>query len=244
MTDRLVELSARFLLAVRRGESRSRLIERLGRLGEDTLQRTLTTDESRLAFWINVYNAVTQHVLAAEPDRYDDPRAFFSAPLVTVAGTRLSLDDIEHGILRRSYSKFTLGYVRSPFRKPFCERHELTARDPRIHFALNCGAESCPPIAAYTLDSIEEQLDWATEGYLAQTVEYDPTAGRVSVPRVMLWFRGDFGRKRHILAFLERYGLVPPGVKPRLSYREWDWSMRLGAYAAAELAGGESTTDE
>ena len=244
VTDDLVELSATFLLAVRRGEPRSGLIDTLATLEERELQRALVTDGSGLAFWINVYNAVAQHTLAVEPDRYDDPRTFFSTPLVTIAGTRLSLDDIEHGILRRGYSKFTLGYLRSPFRDEFCERNELTERDPRIHFTLNCGAESCPPIAAYTADAIDEQLDWATEGYLAGTVAYDPAVGRVAVPRVMLWFRGDFGRKRDILAFLERYELIPPGVTPRLSYREWDWSMRRGAYAEAEVAGGESAVEE
>ena len=234
-----VELPGEFLLAVRRGEPRSALIDRIASLDERDLLDALDDDSARLTFWINLYNAVTQHELETEPDRYESSRDFFSAPLVTVAGEDLSLDDIEHRIMRRSFSKFALGYLRSPFRSEFCTRHELDSRDPRIHFALNCGAETCPPIAAYTVGEIDDQLDWATEGYLAETVEYDPHAGRVRVPRVMLWFRGDFGRKRDILAFLERYGQLPPGASPRLSYREWDWSMNRGQYADADVAGEE-----
>ena len=234
-----VELPGQFLLAVRRGEPRAEIVDRIAALDESDLLAALGDDRARLTFWINLYNAVTQHALETEPGRYENSRAFFSAPLVTVAGEELSLDDIEHGILRRSFSKFALGYLRSPFRSDVCERYELDSRDPRIHFALNCGAESCPPIAAYTVEGIDEQLDWATEGYLERTVEYDPNRGRVRVPRVMLWFRGDFGRKRNIVAFLERYGQLPPGASPRLSYREWDWSMDRGRYADAEVAGEE-----
>lgn len=237
MTTDLVELSADFLLAVRRGEPSREFAESLATLDEAALRVGLDSDGARLAFWINLYNAVAQHTLETEPERYRNRQEFFSTPLVTVAGTEMSLDDIEHGILRRSYSKFALGYLRSPFRKDFCERHELDARDPRIHFALNCGAESCPPIAAYTADRIDEQLDWATEGYLDGAVACNHAAGRARVPRAMLWFRGDWGRKRDILAFLERYGQLPPGTKPRLSYRDWDWSMRRGNYADPEIAG-------
>lgn len=239
MSEDPVELSAEFLLAVRREEPRAAVVDDLAALDEAELLSALDTDAARLAFWINLYNAVTQHVLARDPQRYGNSREFFSAPLLTVAGTALSLDDIEHGILRRSYSKFALGYLRSPFRAAFCERHELAARDPRLHFALNCGAESCPPIAAYTADRIDEQLDWAAEGYLERTVEYDPAAGTARVPRVMLWFRGDWGRKRDILAFLVEHGQLPPGAKPRFSYRDWDWSLRREKYATTEFAGEE-----
>lgn len=236
MTDDPVELSEEFLLAVRRDEPREAIIEALGELDERSLLEHLDTDRPRLAFWLNLYNAVTQHTLTADPGRYENARKFFSAPLITVSGTELSLDEIEHGIVRRSYSKLALGYLRSPFRSEFAERHEPDKRDPRIHFAVNCGAQSCPPIAAYTESRVDEQLDWAAEGYLDQTVEYDPEAGRVHVPRVMLWFRGDWGRKRDILAFLRRYEQIPPGVSPRLSYQDWDWSLNLDQYAESEVA--------
>ena len=237
-----VERSAEFLLAVRRGESAERFVTALAGLDGGALARALDTDGARLAFWLNIYNAVTQQELAANPAQYENRRSFFSTPLVTVAGRELSLDDIEHRILRRSYSVYTLGYLRRPgfLRDAYFERHAPGKRDPRIHFALNCGAESCPPIAAYTRAEIDDQLDIATEGYLDQTVAFDPDAGgplaglrgsgRVLVPRVMLWFRGDFGGKAGIYEFLRRYDQLPDGTSPRLSYRDWDWSLDLGDY--------------
>jgi len=234
-----VALSEAFLLAVRRGEPTADLAADLADLGDRALAAALDTDRARLAFWVNVYNAVTQRALAADPGRYDSRRAFFGADLVAVAGHPLSLDDIEHGILRRSYHKYGLGYLRvpGPLRGDVADRHAPGERDPRIHFALNCGAESCPPVAAYTRDRVDEQLDWATEGYLETQVSYDPDAGTVLVPRVMLWFRGDFGGKRGMYDFLRRYGQLPRGVEPSLSYREWNWAFDPADYAGDERAG-------
>ena len=228
MTDPLA-LAEDFLLRTRRGEETDEVREQLATLDEQLLA-SLDTDDAKLAFWINLYNAATQDALDRNPDQYDKWR-FFSRPLLTVAGEELSLDNIEQGILRRSYSKYTLGYLRWPFRDSFADRHAVAERDPRIHFALNCGAESCPPIAAYTAGEIDSQLDLATRGYLDSHVEYDPQAGRVAVPRVMLWYRGDFGRRRDIVDFLLEYEQLPPGASPRLSYRDWDWSLDPKAFS-------------
>jgi hypothetical protein len=230
-----VSLSAEFLLAVRRGEPTAGLAADLADLDDGALAAELDTDRARVAFWTNVYNAVTQRALAADPGRYERRQQFFTADLVAVAGRPLSLDDIEHGILRRSHHKLTLGYLRvpRPFRSAFTDRHAPDERDPRVHFALNCGAASCPPVAAYTREAVDEQLDLTTRGYLDEHVEYDPGEGTVWVPRVMLWFRGDFGGKRGVYDFLRRYDQLPRGVTPSLSYLEWDWSFDPGAYAEA-----------
>ena len=236
MTAEPVTLAEEFLLAIRYDEPTASYADELAALDSDSLAAALDSDEKRLAFWINLYNAATQRALADDPAQYESRRTFFTKPLLTVAGRELSLDDIEHRILRRSYSKFTLGYVRRPFRGAFFDRHELSERDPRVHFAVNCGAESCPPIAAYTAADIDRQLDWATEGYLDTHVEYDPEAGRALVPRLLLWYRGDFGRKRDIVDFLRRYGTLPPEANPRLSYRDWDWTLTAGKFAEQEAA--------
>jgi hypothetical protein len=107
--------------------------------------------------------------------------------------------------------------------------------DPRIHFALNCGAKSCPPIAAYTPDGIDDELDVATESYLSGTVRYEPDAGLlgrgvVHVPRLMLWYRGDFGGKSGILALLRAFDQVPEGARPRLKHLAYDWSLAPGEF--------------
>jgi len=243
-----VALSASFLLAVRRDEPTEALTATLAELDSETLAANLDTDGARTAFWVNIYNATTQRALAEDPGQYESRRQFFSSPLVTVADSSLSLDDIENGILRRSHSMFTMGYVRTPgpLRDGFIETHAPDRRDPRIHFALNCAADSCPPIAAYTRGEIDSQLDLATRGYLDEHVSYDPDArgrfgglrgsGRALVPRVMLWFRGDFGGHRGIVEMLRRYEQIPPDTDPRLSYLEWDWSFDPADYTEPAYA--------
>jgi len=230
VTDDPVDTAEAFLLAIRREEPTDAFEDALAGYDSETLADRLDTDEARLAFWVNLYNAGTQQLLETHREAYEARRKFFSLPAVTVAGTALSLDDIEHRLLRRSYSKYTLGYIRSPFRGEFARTHELAARDPRIHFALNCGAESCPPIAAYSHHRIDEQLDWATEGYLESTVEYDADAGTVVVPKVMRWFRGDFRVVGGVRAFLRRYDQIPADATPRLRYHEWSWSLSPGKF--------------
>jgi len=234
------ETAAAFLRAVRYGEPTKEYESALASADPDALAAALETDGDRLAFWVNVYNAAVQGALADEPERYENKRAFFASDLVTVAGHALSPDEIEHGILRRSYHQYGLGYVRSPFRDEFASAQAVRERDPRIHFALNCGAASCPPIAAYDAAQIDKQLDWATEGYLDQTVTYDPEGGplpgrgRAVVPRVMLWYRGDFGGRRGIVELLRRYEQIPPDASPWLSYHDWDWSLSRGKFTESE----------
>ena len=63
----------------------------------------------------------------------------------------------------------------------------------RIHFALNCGAKSCPPIAFYKYDKIDEQLDVATRSFLKSETEFDDQNKTVYVTKIMHWFKADFG---------------------------------------------------
>lgn len=236
--DRLPEdplaLAHASLRAVRVGDRPTPYEAALRDLPRERLREALDADEARLAFWINVYNAAVQSVLGASPEVFGAREAFFSAPLVAVAGQRLSLDDVEHGLLRGSRPKWGGGYVRNPFPSAFERAFRVRTREYRVHFALNCGAAACPPIAAYEADRIHEQLDLATESYLGQEVEYDPAAGTVRVPRLLLWFRGDFGGREGILDLLREHDCIPADAAPRLRYREYDWSLQTGTFAPVE----------
>jgi hypothetical protein len=234
MTDAgVLSLSQQFLRAVRSGADATEVRDEVAALDGDTLVAALTSDAERTAFWLNVYNATVQCVLREDPDRYDR-RTFFSRELLTVAGESLSLDDVEHGILRRSQWKLGLGYVPNPFPSDFERTHRVGARDWRIHFALNCGAESCPPIAVYTAEGIDDELDLATESYLETEIEYRPEKGVAVVPRLLLWYRGDFGGRAGIYRILREYGPVPAAAKPRVRYAEYDWTLSLGRFVDRE----------
>ena len=227
-------LAADLLVAIRRGADPTPYLDALARLAEADLEPLRRDREAALAFWLDCYNAATQHLLDREPWRYESPLRFvrfFRTTALRVADTALTLDAIDHGILRGGRSRLTLGYHRSPFQSAFARRYAIRPVDPRVHFALNCGAESCPAIRAYDPAEIDEQLDLATETYLDQTVRYDRNAGVVRVPRLFLWYRGDFGGKAGVYEFLRRYDAIPADATPTLRHRSWSWTKAPARFA-------------
>jgi hypothetical protein len=225
---------ARELLVACKTDAATGPFERaLSGLEDSALAPVREKRERALAFWINCYNAATQLLLARRPDRYESRLRsvrFFLTPALTVAGTGLSLDRIENGLLRSGRSKYALGYLPKVLVTRFERRHALGRCDPRVHFALNCGAASCPAIRAYDPERVDAQLDRATRTYLAETVSYDPAGGVARVPRVMLWFRGDFGGGSGIRRFLCEFDALPADAVPTIRYRDWDWSPALGKF--------------
>ena len=200
----------------------------IAQLSAADLARALTTQQQKLAFWMNVYNAGIQRTLRTEPGLYRHRLRFFGRNGVTVAGHQLSFNAIEHGLLRRSMFAYSLGYAANPIPGSFERQFRVDVRDARVHFALNCGAASCPPIAAYDAELVDGQLDIATASYLAAECAYDAASNSVTVPRLLLWFRGDFGGKQGILELLRRYECIPPGAAPRLRYARYDWTLSVG----------------
>jgi len=225
-----VDAAREFLRAVRTDgdvDSARRRLDALPPAALDALDAA-----ERLSFWINVYNGATGDALLDDPTRLSDRRRFFGAPVVSVAGTDLSLDEIEHGILRRSQWKYGLGYLPDPFPSAFVRRHRVAEPDPRIHFALNCGAAACPAVFAYEPATVAERLDRAAETYLrGETVVADGTA---RVPRLMLWYRGDFGGTSGIRDWLRRYGVIEADAAPRVRYREYDWTPSLDPFRGGD----------
>jgi hypothetical protein len=225
---RPTETAQELLVSYKAGSDPEPYLNRLAAFDNDDLCPVRTDRETALAFWINLYNAGTQRLLEESSELYESPFRFFRffrAPCVTVGGTQLGLDDIEQGILR-GYSKYGLGYVPRLFVGSFEKRYRLDELDTRIHFALNCGAESCPAIRAYDPDTIDEQLDVAASAYLESTVEYNPDAGTVKVPRVFLWYRGDFAGKSGTADLLRDHDIIPSDVDPGVSYKSWDWTRK------------------
>ena len=237
--DDPVALAADFLRAVKTGGETHEHRRALAELDDAALARDLEGDAARTAFWLEVYNGFAQHLLESNPSlwrkrRLPPTRPIFTDELFVVAGHELSLDDVEHGILRGSQSGIGLGYLPRIRVDGFERRHRVGEPDPRIHFAVNCGAASCPPVAVYTRDGVDEELDLATASYLETECHYDSTANVVRLPKLFSWYRGDFGGRSGIVRFLRRYGVVPEDVSPSLAYAEYDWSMTLGRYAELE----------
>jgi hypothetical protein len=216
-------VARQLLERVRREQPTASHLQTVAELDEDELERVRTDRPAGLAFWLNVYNAAAQILLERRPELYESRWRFFRTTAITVAGVDLSLDDIEHGILRDRRSKYGLGYVPRLAGTGLDSEFRLNA-DPRIHFALNCGAASCPAILAYDPETIDRTLDEATESHLEQTVTHDPDQNRVRIPRVCLWSIGDFGGLSGLRAFLREYGQIPPESSPSLRFKSYDWT--------------------
>ena len=175
------------------------LRQSLGKVNADALD-----PKERLAYWINVYNIntvatiVENYPVKSIRDLSTDPLIFtvFKKKRVPYNGELLSLDDVENTKIREAF------------------------HDPRIHFAINCAAKSCPPLRmeAYSGDKLDAQLDDQTRKFLSASTRV--TNGVVHVTKIMNWFGADFGDKA---AFLRRYIALP--AKFEIEYEDYDWSL-------------------
>jgi Protein of unknown function, DUF547 len=227
-----ITLSQQLLYAVKTGNSHAQLTQQLQQLTVATLQKELTTDEAKKAFWLNIYNAYVQAALLLNPQQYSKRHLFYRKKFIEIAGQCISPDTIEHGILRRSRHKWSLGYFCKLFPSAFEKMCWVTVIDYRIHFALNCGATSCPPIAFYNAASINEQLHLATASYLGTEVTYTPAENKVQLPALMSWFRADFGGKKGIKNILLQHHIVAPSAAKTLciSFKKYNWQLTLNTY--------------
>jgi hypothetical protein len=229
-----IQLSQDLLYAAKTGDSVETYTAALATANANTLAAQLNDDSKRLAFWLNIYNAWTQFTLKQSPGKYKKRSKFYKEKMIAIAGYTLSLDKVEHGILRRSKIKWSLGYLNKLFPSAFEKKFRVKKLDWRIHFALNCGAKSCPPIAFYKPDQIEQQLKLSTLNYLKSDAAYDTTRNRIGVPVLMSWFRKDFGGKKKIIPILQEYKIIPVTAQPKVYFKKYDWDLYLDNYKVSE----------
>ncbi|MEN8719176.1 MAG: DUF547 domain-containing protein [Oceanococcaceae bacterium] len=228
-----VSLSANFVDRVIHGLPVDAHLELFRNLEAAALEQALPAQPQQLAFWLNIYNGYTQYFLQTDPTLYLESRPdYFSREQVPIAGAVLSLEQIEHGILRRGATIYTLGHIRLLFfRRAMVRQFAVDQVDYRIHFALNCGALSCPPVLAYRAETVDAQLDAISRYYLQQEAHYSAENDEVAVPALLRWFSADFGSRQDKREILRKHGVLPAGVKPALRYRDYDWTLKIRNYA-------------
>jgi len=223
-------VAQRLLEHVKYGEPYTGELAGLRSIDPSALSSELQTDSSKKAFWLNLYNAFAQIQMQMNAELYNDKTAFFKSKNFIVAGRLLSLDDIEQRMLRRAEPGFLPRFMRPLFMSGFMRGLSIQRLDPRIHFALNCNARSCPPILFYGAATIDSQLDAAALNYLKTSVAYDAKANVVELSELFKWFSGDFGNQQGIIALLGRYGIIAQGAHPAFTYKPWDWSPAPGSF--------------
>lgn len=168
----------------------------------------------QFSYWINLYNALTvKTVLDHYPvstirDIDISPGLFANGPwgasLITVEGEPLTLDDIEHRILRPIW------------------------RDPRVHYVVNCAAVGCPNLPARALrpETNQQILNQAAIAYVNNPRGLDIESGGLTVSRIYDWFEEDFGDLRtHLATYAQgaRADALSSGV-PLVGFA-YDWSL-------------------
>lgn len=185
---------------------------------------TMGNRNARFAFWINAYNAIT---LRAVLDRLPAERSawkrfsvtrvkgFWKAYRYQVARRWLTLDQIEHQVLRPTF------------------------KDPRLHFAIVCASIGCPSLRsnAYQPEDISLQLSEATKRFLASSRGYrlDRTQKRLSLSRLFKWFAADFLARPYgsLVEFLASHRKKDaaflrsnrPGLQ--IQYLPYDWDLNV-----------------
>ncbi|MDB4082900.1 DUF547 domain-containing protein [Vicingaceae bacterium] len=228
--NKFVMLSIEMADAVCNKNNTDELKARYEKLNVDTLAKYLSTENQKKAFWINTYNSYIQILLTENPEYFEDRGNFFSEPRIIVAHRKLSFDDIEHGIIRGSKIKLSLGLLKNPFADDFEKKLRTRNEDGRIHFALNCGAKSCPLVATYDAKNFDAKIDKVAKSFLHKVSSYDKENNTVLTTPLFSWFRGDFEGKNGILNILKQYEVIPEDSEPKINYDTYDWKLSLDNY--------------
>jgi len=160
----------------------------------EAVKVTSLSKAEQFAYWANLYNAITINVvLDAYPvksikDIDISPGLFSNGPwgkkLVTIEGTKISLDDIEHQILRKVHT------------------------DPRVHYAVNCASVGCPNLQNQAFDgkNLQAQLNKAARDYVNSNRGAVVKGNRLAVSKIYVWFKKDFGgNDEGVLAHLKKH---------------------------------------
>jgi hypothetical protein len=181
---------------------------------------------AQFAYWANLYNAVTLDVVIEKfpvrsiRDIRSETGDIFPAGLlgpwkekrVVVEGANLSLDDIEHKILRPRFG------------------------DPRVHYAVNCASVGCPNLgrSAWRAETLDADLDAAARAFLNSDrgLEVLDQGRAIRLSRIYQWFAKDFGDARGLRTHLARYatGARAAALKAggRIAGYQYDWTINAG----------------
>lgn len=181
----------------------------------ETTDLKILSKQEKFAFYINTYNAWTiKLVLTGYPGvrSIKDLGSLLQSPwkkkIVRVGGDVITLDNVEHDILRPTY------------------------RDPRIHFAVNCASKSCPILISepYLPETLDNQLDQSTIHFINDTSRNRLEGDTLYVSSIFKWYKEDF--TDGIVPFFLKYAqgdlktrLKASKTKVEIEYLDYDWSL-------------------
>lgn len=159
------------------------------------------------AYWINIYNlSVIKGIVENYPVKSPlDIKGFFDATKHAVGGKKITLNDIEHKLLRGQFN------------------------DARFHFVLVCAGLGCPPIIAeaYMPNSLNTQLDRQTRVALNndEFIKVNTRKKRVQLSEIMKWYKDDFTQNGSEIDFINQYRKEKIAKKSKISYYPYNWKL-------------------
>ncbi len=165
------------------------------------------SDADKLAYYINAYNA---WMIKTVVDHYPTDNLLannsklFDEKRIKVDGKQMSFNDLEHGIIRERY------------------------KEARIHFVVNCGAESCPPISktAFTGTNLYDELHKQTVNFINSKQGVDQKGESLNVSKLFEWYAKDFkaaSPNGTVLGYIKKYKKL--SGNPALSFQEYSWQI-------------------
>lgn len=208
----------------------------------------ITPDES-LAVFVNLYNTLCLHgyVVHGPPSNFYRRLIFFRSLSYRIAGLDMTLDDIEHGILRGNKRPPVFMFMQQLRPSdPKCQ-YVLSSRDARIHFVISAGTRSDPPIRILNGENVQEELHEATVEFLGCSVKVDKKSNVVTLPRIFLWYPDDFPTPEHaLLKWVAKYLpvqrsdqlrelLADVNNPPSVVYESFDWNSAEARFEATAI---------
>ncbi|GAB5552172.1 MAG: hypothetical protein Sapg2KO_17630 [Saprospiraceae bacterium] len=158
----------------------------------------------KMAFWINAYNAYTIKLIV---DNYPTKSITslkggkpWDVKWIKIGTETYSLNNIENDILRPQY------------------------KDARIHFAVNCAAESCPPLLnkAWTANQLNSYFEQQAKAFINNPAYNKITANKVQVSKIFDWYKEDFD---NLIVYLNKYSNTSIKANAKVEFLEYDWAL-------------------
>lgn len=171
------------------------------------------SDDEKLAYWINVYNAFTaqlvmRHYPIAGIKKIKNGIPFINTvwdiKFIKIGEKTYDLNNIEHGIIRKRF------------------------KEPRIHFALNCASISCPRLRneAFVAEKLDAQLTDQARYFLSNPIKNKLGPERSEISKIFQWYGIDFRKGDNtVRKFIDKYSDIKITADTKIDHLKYDWRL-------------------
>lgn len=173
------------------------------------------TEEEKLAYWINAYNAFTLDLIVRnyplesikDIRRWSLPflNSAWDIKFIEIQNEKYSLNNIEHDIIRATFD------------------------EPRIHFAVNCASYSCPPLlnVAYEASTLDVQLEQQAIAFVNDPLRNKISNDKIELSKIFSWYKSDFTESGTLIDYLNQFSEIEIEKETETEFIPYDWSLNI-----------------